>query len=63
MIDEWIKNQLNTYSIPGLSVAVVQDSIPILMQGYGWANLELSVPATEYSVYELEGVLKYRIPS
>lgn len=58
MIDQYIKNQLNTYFIPGLSVAVVQDGIPILMQGYGWANLELSVPATEHSVYEIASVGK-----
>lgn len=58
MIDEYIKNQMETYSIPGLSVAVVRDDIPILMKGYGWANLELSVPATEHSVYEIASVSK-----
>jgi CubicO group peptidase (beta-lactamase class C family) len=58
MIDEYIRTQMETYSIPGLSVAVVRNDIPILMKGYGWANLELSVPATEHSVYEIASVGK-----
>ncbi len=58
MIDEYIRTQMETYSIPGLSVAVVRDDIPILIKGYGWASLELSVPATEHSVYEIASLSK-----
>jgi CubicO group peptidase (beta-lactamase class C family) len=35
MIDEYIRTQMETYSIPGLSVAVVRDDISILIKGYG----------------------------
>lgn len=58
MIDEYIETQMGNLSIPGLSVAVVRDSSPILMKGYGLANIELAVPATEKSVYEIASISK-----
>ncbi len=58
MIDEYIEALMTNYSIPGLSVAVVRDGVPLLMKGYGLANVELSVPATEESVYEIASVSK-----
>lgn len=58
MIDEYIKNLMALHSIPGVSVGVVRDGNPVLMKGYGLANVELSVPATEQSVYELASVSK-----
>lgn len=58
MIDEYITTQMANYPIPGLSAAVVIEGTPVLMKGYGWANLELSVPATEHSVYEIASVSK-----
>ncbi|PSB46607.1 hypothetical protein C7B80_12920 [Cyanosarcina cf. burmensis CCALA 770] len=57
-MDEYIENLRIARSIPGLSVAVVKDGIPLLIKGYGLANVELSVPATEDSVYELASVGK-----
>jgi len=44
--------------IPGLSVAVVQAGEPVLVEGYGLANVEHSVPATEHTVYEIASVGK-----
>ncbi|MHC5827399.1 MAG: serine hydrolase domain-containing protein, partial [Nostoc sp.] len=44
--------------IPGLSVAVVQEGEPVLVKGYGLANVEHSVPATEHTVYEIASVGK-----
>ena len=57
-IDEYVETLRITHSIPGLSVAVVRDGMPILIAGYGLANVELSVPVTEDSVYELASVGK-----
>lgn len=57
-IDEYIENLRIARSIPGLSVAVVKEDIPLLIKGYGLANVELSVPATENSIYELASVGK-----
>lgn len=58
MIDQYIKNLMAEHSIPGVSVGVVRDGNPVLMKGYGLASVELSVPATEQSVYELASISK-----
>lgn len=58
MIDEYIQTTMTKNQIPGLSVAVVQEGEPVLVKGYGLANLEHSVPATEHTVYEIASVGK-----
>ncbi|MEM8780777.1 MAG: serine hydrolase domain-containing protein [Cyanobacteria bacterium P01_G01_bin.49] len=58
MIDEYIRDVMTQKQIPGLSVAVVREGEPILMKGYGIANLEHSVLATEKTVYEVASVGK-----
>lgn len=57
-VDKYIKNVMTERQIPGLSVAVVKEGEPLLMKGYGIANLEHSVPATEKTVYEVASVGK-----
>ncbi len=46
-IDEYLQTAMQKSHVPGISVAVVQDGKLILARGYGLANVELSVPATE----------------
>ncbi|MGK7935908.1 MAG: serine hydrolase domain-containing protein [Xenococcaceae cyanobacterium] len=58
MIDEYIEDVMTKKQIPGLSVAVVREGEPLLMKGYGIANLEHSVAATEKTVYEIASVGK-----
>ena len=57
-IDDYLKAQMEKRHIPGVSVAVVQDGKVVKAQGYGLANVELSVAATESTVYELASVTK-----
>ena len=57
-LDDYIKAEMSKRHIPGLSVAVVQDGKPILLKGFGMANVELGVPAAENTVYELASVTK-----
>ena len=45
-------------SVPGVWPAVVHDGKVILAKGYGLANVELSVPATENTVYQIASVTK-----
>ena len=52
MIDDYIRAIMTQNQIPGLSVAVVQGGKPVLVKGYGLANIEHSVPATEHTVYK-----------
>lgn len=58
MIDDYIQNVMTQKQIPGMSVAVIKESKPLLMKGYGIANLEHSIPATEKTVYEVASVGK-----
>jgi D-alanyl-D-alanine carboxypeptidase len=58
MIDEYIQNIMTEKQIPSMSVAVVREGTPLLVRGYGIANLEHSVPATEKTVYEVASVGK-----
>ena len=58
MIDKHIQNVMTEKRIPGMSIAVVRQGEPLLMKGYGMANLEHSVSATEKTVYEIASVGK-----
>jgi D-alanyl-D-alanine carboxypeptidase len=57
-IDEYIQNAMRKHHVPGTSVAVVRRGEVVLAKGYGQANVELSVPATEDTVYQLASVTK-----
>jgi len=57
-IDEYIKVEMEKRRIPGLALAVIQHGAVIKMQGYGLANVELDVPVTPDTVFELASVTK-----
>ncbi|QIR41480.1 beta-lactamase family protein [Tolypothrix sp. PCC 7910] len=58
MIDEYIQEMMLENQLPGLSVAVVREGEAVLVQGYGLANLEHSVPATAHTAYEIASIGK-----
>jgi CubicO group peptidase (beta-lactamase class C family) len=43
---------------PGCALAVIKDGQIIYKRGYGWANLELSVPITSSSVFNVGSIAK-----
>lgn len=57
-LDELIQSELEKQPIPGLSLAIVQQGEVVLAKGYGFANLELSVPATPATIYQLASLTK-----
>jgi hypothetical protein len=57
-VDRFIRGQMVSRHVPGMSVAVVRNGQIILARGYGLANVELAVPATPDTVYELASVTK-----
>ena len=57
-IDKYVESRMRSLHIPGLSLAVVRDAQIIKSHGYGLADLQLNVPATKASVYELGSVTK-----
>jgi D-alanyl-D-alanine carboxypeptidase len=57
-IDDYVLGAMRKQHVPGVSVAIVRDGKIVLAKGYGLANVELSVPATEKTVYQLASVTK-----
>lgn len=57
-VDAFVKEKMSANHIPGLSLVVVRHGKIIHAKGYGLANLELSVPATERSCFLIASVTK-----
>ena len=57
-VDEYIEAEIRKQEIPSLALAVVQDGKIVKSKAYGFANLELRVPATPGTVYQLQSITK-----
>jgi len=57
-VDNYIETELRQLHIPGISLAVVRNGQVIKAKGYGLADLELNVPATKETVYEIGSMTK-----
>src|SRR5689334_18694788 len=57
-VDRYVESRLKTNNVPGASVAVVRNGKIIKARGYGLADVELNVPATENTVYQWASVTK-----
>jgi CubicO group peptidase (beta-lactamase class C family) len=55
--EEFVKKQMETDKIPGLSIGFIKDGF-IWAKGFGYADLENKIPATAQSVYRLASVTK-----
>lgn len=57
-VDDYLRAEMEKRHIPGLSVAVVKAGKIVKKRGYGLANIEFAVPATEHTLYQLASVTK-----
>jgi D-alanyl-D-alanine carboxypeptidase len=57
-LDTYIQEQMQRKHIPGLSLAVIKDGAILIEKSYGFANLELGVPTTSDTVYEIFSMTK-----
>jgi D-alanyl-D-alanine carboxypeptidase len=57
-VDAFVREKMAANHIPGLSLAVVRDGKVVLAKGYGMANLELSVPASEKTAFAIYSITK-----
>ena len=57
-VDDYVRAQMKSRGLPGVSVAIVKDGQIIKADGYGVASLELQVPATRDTVYEIGSISK-----
>ena len=49
-VDRYVRDEVRREHVPGVSVAVVRGGRVVLARGYGQANVELHVPATDSTV-------------
>ena len=57
-VDDYIRQKMARQHIPGLSLAVIRDGKILKAKGYGLANLELNVPATSKTIYQIQSMTK-----
>jgi CubicO group peptidase (beta-lactamase class C family) len=57
-MDDFVRSYLDRHNIPSAAVAVVKDGRIIKSKGYGNANLELRVAATDSTIYEIGSISK-----
>lgn len=57
-VDDYVNRQIKQRQIPGLSIAVLRDGKVVKAAGYGLANVELKVFATDETVYEIGSISK-----
>jgi CubicO group peptidase (beta-lactamase class C family) len=57
-VDRYVRAELERQRIPGMSVAVLRGDSVLLARGYGFANLEHHVPATDSTIYQSGSVGK-----
>jgi CubicO group peptidase (beta-lactamase class C family) len=58
VIDRMVEARLKRDNVPGTSIAVVRNGKVIKARGYGLADVENNVPATEHTVYQWASVTK-----
>jgi len=57
-VDDYLKSEYSSKRVPGMSVCVFRNGKVVFAKGYGFANIELSVPATEETIYEIASLTK-----
>src|SRR5262245_32274779 len=57
-VQKLIQEQLVAQSVPSLSLAVARRGEIVWEQGFGWADKENRIPATEHTMYALASVTK-----
>ncbi|CAH1793774.1 unnamed protein product [Owenia fusiformis] len=58
-IDSYVQKAMSCRNVPGLSLSVVQNEQPIMVKGYGWANVAQRTQATNKTVFCIASVSKH----
>jgi CubicO group peptidase (beta-lactamase class C family) len=57
-IDDYIAEQMQEKNIPGLTLGIIKDGQIVKVKAYGLASIELDVPASTETVYQLASTTK-----
>jgi CubicO group peptidase (beta-lactamase class C family) len=53
-----VQKDVNAGAVPGLAIAVAKDGKVLWQEGFGWANVEKRIPATENTAFYVASVTK-----
>jgi len=57
-LDDYLKAQMQEHRIPGISLAIIQSNRTVRTSAYGLANLELNVPVSPETAFEIGSLTK-----
>jgi CubicO group peptidase (beta-lactamase class C family) len=57
-LDRYVRSELARQRVPGLSIVVLRGDSVVMARGYGYANVEHHVAATDSTVYEVGSISK-----
>src|SRR5436190_5940595 len=57
-VDTYVRSQMDRLRVPGLSLVVVKDGVVVYANDYGLANVELNVPVTSDTVFQIQSITK-----
>lgn len=60
-IDAFIQKQMQQQKITGLTIGIVKNGRTFMSKGYGFANLEYKIPASDNTVFKLASISKHMV--
>ena len=57
-VDSYVRSQMERHRIPGVALAVVKNGQVVYEKAYGLANVELNVPVTPDTVFQIQSITK-----
>jgi len=60
-IDSLISKQMNDQKITSLAIGIIENGKIVKQKGYGFANMELKIPASQNTVYKLGSLSKQMV--
>ncbi len=51
-VDEFVKGEMKRQKVPGVSLVVIKDGKPLIVKGYGLANIEHNVPVRPETIFQ-----------
>ncbi|MEI8282270.1 MAG: serine hydrolase domain-containing protein [Armatimonadota bacterium] len=57
-IDDLILRRMKEQRVPGASVSIIHDDKPLLLKGYGFADIERQIPVTESTTFQIASLTK-----
>jgi CubicO group peptidase (beta-lactamase class C family) len=57
-VDSFAKNLVAVSGVPGMMIAVVRGDAPVLVKGYGFADIERRIPVTDQTAFYIASMTK-----